>query len=62
MNKYLDQTGEKPRINYSIIDIIIFGDAVLNCEKPYTKTNWFWFSETLIVLKEVLNTTHIFLN
>jgi len=30
MNKYLDQNGEKPRINYSIIEIIIFGDTV--CE------------------------------
>ena len=28
MNKYFDQLGEKPGINYHIIEIIIFGDTV----------------------------------
>jgi hypothetical protein len=28
MNKYFDQLGEKLRINYHIIEIIIFGDTV----------------------------------
>ena len=29
MNKYFDQSGEKPGINYHIIEIIIFGDTAL---------------------------------
>ena len=28
MNKNFGQSGEKPRINYHIIEIIIFGDTV----------------------------------
>lgn len=48
MNKNFGQSGEKPRINYHIIEIIIFGDTV----KSATFSGYFvtyWLKRFIIV-------------
>ncbi len=51
MNKNFGQSGEKPRINYHIIEIIIFGD---------TAQSQLFSNKVMITLKSVSNFYTVF--